>query len=218
MPNETVILSTAYLPPIQYVSKIVGHNNVLVEAFETYSKQSYRNRCEILSCNGPLTLSIPVVKVNGNSTLTKDIEIDNSANWQKNHWKAIESAYRNSTYFDFVADILNPHYSKKVNLLIDFNQNLLNDILKFIGIDKPMKRSDDFIKDYSILVNDFRNSIHPKNKHQALDENFAPIKYYQVFNDRFDFYTNLSVIDLLFNEGLDSLEVLERHINNKPAE
>lgn len=217
MINNIVILSTAYLPPIQYMTKLVGYSNAVLEAHETYPKQSYRNRCEILSCNGPLTLSIPVVKVNGNSTLTKDIQIDNSTNWQKNHWKAIESAYRNSTYYDFIADIINPYYVKKERLLVDFNLNIINEILKFLGVIQPIRESIDFVKDYPSSIHDFRFSIHPKTQYQCLDETFLPKKYYQTFNDKFEFQPNLSVIDLLFNEGLDSLNVIESSIIKKPV-
>jgi len=214
---KTVILSTAYLPPIQYMAKLIGYSDVVLEAYETFPKQSYRNRCEILSCNGLLALSIPVVKVNGNNTLTKDIEIDNSMNWQKNHWKAIESAYRNSTYFDFVADILNPYYNRREHLLLDYNSKLIDEILSFIGVNKLLTNSNEYKKTYSDTVDDFRTAIHPKNQHQLVDNAFVPAKYYQVFNDKFDFHPNLSIIDLLFNEGLDALSIIEKSIIKKPA-
>ncbi len=212
MNSSTVILSTAYLPPIQYFAKILAHSKVFIEVQETYSKQSYRSRCTILSCNGPLSLTIPVVKANGNNTSIKDIEIDYSTNWQKNHWKAIESAYRTSVYYDFVADLITPFYSKKEKFLLDLNRKLTFEVLKFIGIDKSLINSIDFIKEYPIDIDDFRNSIHPKQQFQQIDKNFSPSKYYQVFNDRFNFYPNLSIIDLLFNEGLNSIKVIENSI------
>jgi len=197
------------------MAKLVSYKDVVIEINETYAKQSYRNRCVILSCNGPLTLSIPVVKVNGNSTLTKDIEIDNSTNWQKNHWKAIESAYRNSTYYDFVADVINPCYNRKEHLLIDFNKRLVEEVISFIGISKVLKNSNEFKKIYPDSVDDFRTSIHPKPQNQQLDNTFVTVKYYQVFNDRFEFRPSLSILDLLFNEGLDALTVIEKSILKK---
>lgn len=217
MNNEIAVLTSSYLPSIQYMAKLISYKDVMVEISETYAKQSYRNRCVILSCNGPLTLSIPVIKVNGNCTLTKDIEIDNTTNWQKNHWKSIESAYRNSTYFDFVTDIISPCYNRREHLLVDFNDRLIDEILGFLRIRKSLNKTKEFVKDYPDGVDDFRTSIHPKAQHQLLDNDFIPVKYYQVFNDRFNFYPNLSVIDLLFNEGLDSLSVIERSIIKKPA-
>lgn len=217
MNNKTAILSTAYLPPIQYIAKMISYNSIAIEINETYAKQSYRNRCVILSCNGPLTLSIPVVKVNGNKTLTKDIEIDNATNWQKNHWKAIESAYRNSTYFDFVADIMSPYYNRKERFLVDFNNKLIEEIFGFLALKVLLNSTNEFIKAYSDADDDFRASIHPKVQHQIRDNEFIPVNYYQVFNDRFDFVPNLSVIDLLFNEGLDSVDIIKRSIIKEPA-
>lgn len=217
MSNSKAILNTAYLPPIQYLAKIVSHSNIEIEVYESYAKQSYRNRCVILSCNGILPLSIPVIKVNGNNTLTKDIVIDYSTNWQKLHWKAIESAYRNSTYFDFVADVLNPFYIRREELLINFNSNLLGEVLNFIQVEKRIAYTKDYLKSYPLDVDDFREVIHPKSQNLTNDISFEPIKYYQVFDDRFDFQPNLSVIDLLFNEGLESLNIIEQSIIKKPA-
>lgn len=199
------------------MAKFFSYSDVVLEVYETFPKQSYRNRCEILSCNGLLTLSIPVVKVNGNNTLTKDVEIDNSTNWQKNHWKAIESAYRNSTYFDFVADILSPYYSRREYLLVDFNSKLIDEFLNFMSVNKLLTNSNEYIKTYPDTVDDFRTTIHPKSQHQVSDNSFLPTKYYQVFNDKFNFHPNLSIIDLLFNEGLDALGIIESSIIKKPA-
>jgi len=146
----SIILSTAYLPPIQYFSKLISCTNVTIEVNDTYAKQSYRNRCAILTCNGPLSLTIPVTKQNGNHTLVKDIKIDYSTNWQKNHWKAIESAYRNSVYFDFVADMLSPYYAKNKLFLIDFNTELILDLLKFLKIEMSILYTNEFYKEYPI--------------------------------------------------------------------
>lgn len=212
MKKDKVILTTAYLPPIQYLAKLVGYKNVLIEVNETYSKQSYRNRSVILSCNGPLSLTVPVVKTNGNSTLTKDIKIDNSTNWQKNHWKAIESAYRNSAYYEFVADFLSPFYFREEQFLIDLNSKITAEILAFMGISKLLANSDEFTKYYPEDVDDFRTTIHPKPQLQARDVDFSPVKYFQVFSDRFSFHPNLSIVDLLFNEGLDSVSVINSSI------
>jgi len=209
MNNNAVILSTAYLPPIQYFSKLLSYPEVLIEVYESYSKQSYRNRCEILSCNGLLSLTIPVIKVNGNNTLIKDIEIDYSMNWQKNHWKAIESAYRTSVYYDFVADLINPYFCKKEKFLIDLNTKIIYGVMEFLGVNKRMTNTIEFVNEYSKDVTDFRSSIHPKPQFQIIDNEFKAIKYFQVFNDRFSFHPNLSIIDLLFNEGLNGLTIIK---------
>ncbi len=217
MNNNAVILSTAYLPPIQYFSKLVLYSEVLIEVQESYSKQSYRNRCEILSCNGLLPLTIPVIKVNGNNTLTKDVEIDYSMNWQKNHWKAIESAYRTSVYYDFVADLINPYFSKKEKFLIDLNTKIILEVMEFLGVSKRTTNTSEFVNEYSKDVDDFRSSIHPKPQFQIIDNEFKAIKYFQVFNDRFGFLPNLSIIDLLFNEGLNGLNIIKDSSIKKPT-
>jgi len=215
--NNSVILSTAYLPPIQYFSKLVLYTEVSIEVQESYSKQSYRNRCEILSCNGLLSLTIPVIKVNGNNTLTKDIEIDYSMNWQKNHWKAIESAYRTSAYYDFVADLINPYFSKKEKYLIDLNAKIIFGVMEFLGFCKVITNTNEFVNEYSKDVADFRSSIHPKPQFQIIDNEFKSVKYFQVFNDRFSFLPNLSIIDLLFNEGLNGLKIIHDSSIKKPT-
>lgn len=217
MSSDKAILSTAYLPPIQYFTKVFGFDSVILETQETYAKQSYRNRCVILSCNGPLSLTIPVVKADGNNTSIRNIEIDYSLNWRKNHWKAIESAYKTSIYYDFVSDMLIPFYSRKEKYLFDFNFRLIEDILVFLNKDKQIHLSGDYIKQYQDGTYDFRNTIHPKPQFQVDDNSFYPAKYFQVFSDRFDFRPNLSIVDLLFNEGLNSMKIIEAStIKNLP--
>lgn len=96
---SSIILSTAYFPNIQYISKFLKGENIIIDVYEHYSRQSYRNRCNILSANGVLSLSVPIIK--NNNSYTKDVEIDYSTNWQKNHKIAILSAYKNSPYYDY---------------------------------------------------------------------------------------------------------------------
>ena len=105
---DTVLLSTAYFPPIQYFTKFLLYKNILIEQYDHYGKQSYRNRCEIYGANGPLTLSVPVNKKHNQKILVRDVDIDYSLNWQKVHWKAIESAYNRSPFFLYYKDRLGP--------------------------------------------------------------------------------------------------------------
>ncbi len=216
MEDKAIILTTSYLPSVQYFTKLIYFDKVIIELFETYSKQSYRNRCTILSSNGPLSLSIPVVKVNGNSTKTKDVLIDYSTNWQKNHWKAIESAYNTSAYFDFIADLLSKYYFTKHKFLYELNESLISDIADFLGKDIKIEYTKDFQRNYSAEIADYRFAIHPKPQYQIEDKFFYPFEYYQVFRNKYPFIPNLSIVDLLFNEGLNSLIVLEKSIK-KPA-
>ena len=208
MDTNAVVLSTSYFPPIQYFSKLVNYSKILIDIHETYSKQSYRNRCVILSSNGPLSLTVPVIRPNGNHTLIKDTRVDYSTNWQKNHWKAIESAYRNSIYFDFVADCITPFFERHENFLVDLNLKTVLELLNFLGISRKIDITDSYIHQYPLIVDDFRKQIHPKSRFQRDDPSFTTKPYYQVFSSKFGFTANLSMLDLLFNEGLSSVDYL----------
>ncbi|MGD9978940.1 MAG: WbqC family protein [Bacteroidales bacterium] len=204
---DAAILSIAYLPPIQYFAKLIHFQNVFLEASENYVKQTYRNRCVILSANGPLPLVIPVIKARGNHTPIRLVEIDNSTLWQKNHWKTIESAYRTSAYFDFVADVLYPFYTHAYHNLYEFDLMLIKAILSFLSLDVNLTATSVYVSQYNNSL-DFRNSIQPKVK-QSVDHQISSFEYFQVFSAKFGFVPNLSIIDLLFNEGLMAKRILE---------
>lgn len=210
--QRSVILSTAYLPPVHYFCKLVEYPAIFIESDETYAKQSYRNRCEILSANGRLPLSIPVVRPQGNHTNIKDVGIDYSTCWQKNHWKAIESAYRTSAYWDFVADTISPFFHNRFASLLEFNNAMLNAITRFVGITPNIRFTSNFLKTYPADTDDLRDSIHPKGSFAQTDPGFKPFLYFQVFGERFGFTPNLSIIDLLFNEGLNTANILRDSI------
>ncbi len=197
---QTVLLSTTYLPPISWFKEIVNNESILIEKHEHYQKQSYRNRCEILSANGKLNLSIPLLK-QGDKEIITDKRISYTENWQQNHWRAITSAYKNSPYFEFLEDEFKPFYSNKHEFLFDYNWKLAQTILKILRIKKNILFTETFEKNFD--GHDLRNSIHPKIK---LKLNTKP--YRQVFSDKFDFTDNLSVIDLVFNQGLNALKYL----------
>ncbi len=199
-----ILLSTAYLPPIEYFANILQSDLWKIEMHEHYIKQTYRNRCNILTANGLLGLSIPVNKVDGNHTLIKDIRISYLSNWQSNHWRAIESAYNKSPFFLYYRDDLEKFYSQSYELLIDYNIELLKFILKKLGVSTEINFTDDFMPINS-SANDLRYSIQPK----LLQEKIKFPHYYQVFEEKHGFIPNLSIIDLLFNEGSESKYYLE---------
>jgi hypothetical protein len=204
--STEAILSTAYLGPVEYFTKFLIYDKIWIEAEENYQKQSYRNRCEILTSNGKLALSIPVTKEQP-KTKTKDIRIDYSVDWQKDHWNAIESAYSASPFFEFFVDDFLPFFQQKYTFLLDFNTYLLEMIINHLEIDVEIDYTKKFEHSPEFL-DDFRNTIHPKQKVRANNSNFSPYQYYQVFYDRFDFFPNLSIIDLLFCEGPNAENIL----------
>jgi len=204
--STEAILSTAYLGPVEYFTKFLIYDKIWIEAEENYQKQSYRNRCEILTSNGKLALSIPVTKEQP-KTKTKDIRIDYSVDWQKDHWNAIESAYSASPFFEFFVDDFLPFFQQKYTFLLDFNTNLLKMIINHLEIDVEIDFTNNFERSPEFL-DDFRNVIHPKQKVRASSSNFSPYPYYQVFYDRFKFFQNLSIIDLLFCEGPNAENIL----------
>jgi hypothetical protein len=191
---STVTLSTAYLPPIEYFKKIKDTGNVYIEKHEHYLKQSYRNRCNIFAANGVLSLSIPVINTHDKEVVT-DTKISYAEKWQQQHWRTIESAYRNSPYFIYYADTLKPFYQKKYTFLFDFNTELLQLLINNFKLNAELKFTETFNKSNSL--EDYRYSIHPKNEIVATDFK----NYSQLFNDKFPFAPNLSGIDLLFNVG-----------------
>ena len=196
------IFPTAYLPSVQYVSLFLKSENASIELFETYQKQSCRTRCNVMTANGVQTLTIPVIKVNGNHTLTKDIEISYKESWQQVHLRCLESAYRKSAYFDYYFPYFEKIYKQRFNTLVELNDFCLKTILKLLKVKKEYSYTEDFEK---IVDNkDFRVSLSKNNYN-----NFEMKPYYQVFADRHGFISNLSIVDLLFNEGSNSVYNLD---------
>lgn len=194
------IFPTAYLPSIEYVSLFLKTENASIELFETYQKQSCRTRTNVMTANGIQTLTIPVIKTNGNHTLTKDIEISYKESWQQIHLRCLESAYRKSAYFDYYFPYFEKIYKQKFNTLIELNDFCLKTILKILKVKKDYSFTTDFEK--IINENDYRISL-------SKGTNKIEIKpYYQVFADRHGFIPNLSIVDLLFNEGPNSIHNL----------
>ncbi|MFV0468797.1 MAG: WbqC family protein [Dysgonomonas sp.] len=209
-----IFLSTAYLAPIQYYSKLLhaGSDSVCIDQWENYQKQSYRNRCTILSANGAIPLSIPIERTETLKCVVKDVCIADHANWRHVHWNALVSAYNTTPFFEYYRDDFQPFYEKKIKYLIDYNQQMQSLICNLIGIDCHNIMYTESYQDVSSAEEfDFRNTIHPKKEWNS-DVDFVSIPYYQVFEDRFGFIPNLSIVDLLFNMGNESMIVLNKTI------
>lgn len=197
-----ILLSTAYLAPIEQYSLLLSGERCLFDLNESYPKQSYRNRCRIMTREGAIALSVPVVKRHFVKTLTRDTEIDYSTPWQKRHWHSLVAAYRSSPYFDHYEHILAPFYTRRERFLASLNEKLMIAVLECLGASG--KVSWGYANDFIPLDNphrDMRFSISPKPRLTAGREHYTAKPYYQVFSDAMPFEPNLSIIDLLFCEG-----------------
>ena len=209
--KDGVILSSAYLAPVQYYSKLVAYDEVWIEQFEHFLKQTYRNRTTILSANGPQNLTVPVTEGSNSKRIMRDVAISYDHPWQKLHWKALKSAYNNAPFFEYYADAIAPFFfEKRWSYLMDFNNEIQQIVLAELNLKCIPEKSSSYTAPAEIPagIADFRYSIHPKTNRQVSDENFVPIVYMQVFQEKFGFTPNLSILDLLFNEGPMALDIL----------
>ncbi|MDR0262690.1 MAG: WbqC family protein [Sphingobacterium sp.] len=202
--ESQLLLPACYLPPISYFHTIQEHNLPLViEKYEHFQKQSYRTRARIASANGMQDLIVPIQHGNKDRVPMKDIRISYEFDWQRLHWLSIQTAYRSSAYFEYYEDDFKRFYEEKFEYLVDFNVAQLELILKSV----KLKRSIAFTEEYIAAPDgriDYRQIIHPK-KESILSR---PKEYYQVFSDKNGFYPDLSIIDLLFNQGPQSKSYL----------
>lgn len=185
-------------------------DKIILEQYDSYIKQSYRNRCRICGANGTLNLSIPVKRQRGTKTLFKDIRIDYDMSWQKVHWRSMVAAYASSPFFEYFMDDLVVFYEKRVEYLVDLNRALLEKTLFCMGVKIPVRMSDAFIPISD--REDPRQFIHPKLETRVADPAFSALPYHQVFEEKHGFQSNLSILDLLFNEGPGSLSVLKKSL------
>ncbi|NDV58019.1 WbqC family protein [Bacteroides sp. 519] len=206
MSNEfraVAYLSSAYLAPIEYYSKLLHANKIFIEQHDHYIKQTYRNRCNIAGPGGIQALTVPIVRPDTLKCPMKDIRISDHGNWRHLHWNAIESAYNNTPFYEYYKDDFRPFYEQSYTFLADFNEELCQLICKLIDIDVDMERTKEYKTDFAANEYDFRETIHPKKNSTSVTT-----PYYQVFEARHGFLPNLSIIDLLFNMGPEGLLVL----------
>jgi hypothetical protein len=188
-----------YLPSVEFFKNMnqFKQESILIEQEEHFPKQTNRNRTSIASPNGRLDLTVPVQKNKGTKGHTpyKDIRIANEDNWQRIHWLSLETSYRSSAYFEFYEDAFAPFYQKKFDFLLDYNTQLLAVLLKVLKMPVNYQFTDVYEKAYLGMV-DLRGEMHHKRP-----SNYQNKPYYQVFEDKYGYLNNLSVVDLLFNQG-----------------
>ena len=201
MPGN-VLLSTAYFPPAEYFARIADAEAVLIEKEENYLKQSYRNRCYLLSASGPQSLTVPVYLGSIHKTPVKDIRIDYSKRWQQVHLGALVSAYGSSPFFLYYYEAIEKIILRSPEFLLDLNMELLISVIKMINLEAEITYTTEFIPDIG-AENDFRYRISPKKK-----SDYQTKTYTRVFNTEEGSYWRLSIIDLLFNMGPDTISYL----------
>lgn len=201
---STALFSTAYFAPIQYYWHWNRNKACIIEAHENYIKQTWRSRCVIASANGPLQLSIPV-QGKTDKIAIKDVRISDHGNWRHLHWNSIESAYNSSPFFEYYSDDIRPFFEKSFVFLYDLNEEIRLSICEILSIDSKAGFTEKFQIENEFDGSDFRNLIHPKKQPSIFDANFIAQPYYQVFQQKLGFLPNMSILDLLFNMGPESI-------------
>ncbi len=191
-----ILLPTSYFPPVSWFAYLLRSKTAYIEQMETFPKQTYRNRCEIMTSSGKLDLVVPVSKPNGNHTKSRDIMIAFREPWNQHHWKSIQTAYRSSPYFDYYADFLQPLFESGETSLIAHNYKILSVINRILHLDVSIEFTSEYIKLPEELI-DLRKELSPKKERQGIS---FP-EYPQVFSHKFGFMPDLSILDLLCNLG-----------------
>lgn len=201
---KTILLHPSYFPSIEQMAAVAQAEKVVFEVEDNYQKQTYRNRMFVAHSNGKLLLNIPIKhNKGGKRQKTKDVNVENDFPWQEQHWKSLQSAYRTSPFFEYYEDDLEPLFTEPVGNLMEHNLKTFDLLCELIGIEVEVSKTTSFetapeMIDLRILINAKRESA------------FEAEKYTQVHEANHPFLPNLSVLDLLFNEGPNALTYLER--------
>ncbi len=203
---QKLLLHPSYFGPVSQFVAMVNAEEIVFENEDNYQKQTYRNRMYIYGANGKLLLNIPIKHTGDKSGHQKyrDLKIENDFPWQKQHWKSIETVYRTSPFFEFYEDEFYPLYHKKFDFLMDFNYHSLHLTLECLQMDLTYQITREYFKT-PLEVKDARFLIEAKKKQT---QSFEP--YNQVFQEKYGFLNDLSIVDLIFNEGPNALNYLQR--------
>ena len=207
--NKKAVIEWQYLPPVQYFTKWLLYEEVLLENWENYRKGTFRNRTYIAAANGPLRLTIPLRKGKNEQQPISEVRIAFDQPWPQQHWSSIQSAYGNAPFFPYYANDLEAAFRQPPSRLIDWNRVLLQIILPALNLPDEIRQTDRWQDHLPPEVDDLRNHLHPKPQHRKPDPRFQPQPYAQVFMEKHGFLPNLSILDLLFCAGPESLFILE---------
>lgn len=198
----TALLSSAFFAPVQWYQKLNRYGMCLIERHDHYIKQTYRNRCTIATTQGVQALSIPIEGYEGLKCEMKDIRISDHGNWRHLHWNALLSAYGESPFFEYYEDDIRPFFERRWEFLFDFNWEITLKMCELIDI-RPTLLATDSYATATDGTCDYRDVIRPK--HPQPDNGFVAKPYYQVYQGKHGFLPNLSILDLLFNEGNEAI-------------
>lgn len=208
----TALLQTTYFGPIQWYQKLYRYDHCLIEQYDSFQKQTYRNRCVIATANGVQALTVPVEhqansqEPKANGQFVKDLRISDYNQWRRVHWNALQSAYSESPFFEYYADDLHLFFEQKYEYLLDFNEAIRQKVCELIDIHPQVTYTTDYtssVSHQSSAITDFRDVINAK--HPQADAEFTAKEYWQVFQHKHGFLPNLSILDLLFNMGPESI-------------
>jgi len=195
----SALLQTTYFGPIQWYQKLNRYDQCLIEQYDSYQKQTYRNRCVIATANGLQTLTVPV-EVSGEKQAVKDVRISDHNQWRRVHWNALQSAYSESPFFDYYADDIRPFFEQRYDYLVDFNEAIRQKMCELIDIHPTVAYTSAYSKQHPHDFRDIINAKHPKP-----DSELEIRPYWQVFDRKHGFQPNLSILDLLFCMGPESI-------------
>ena len=197
-----ILIHPNYFPNIHQFTQIIKANNILFEVSDNYQKQTFRNRTYIYGANGKLGLFIPVIHTHKYRELFKDVKISYDSNWMDLHLKSLQSAYRSSPYFEYFEDDFIKLYSEKEKFLADFNIKCIRLISSLLDLDLDYKISDEYVEKTNDII-DLRDLSNAR-KEKKID---TP-KYIQVFESKHGYINNLSILDLIFSEGPNSVSLI----------
>lgn len=201
-----ILVHPTYFPSISHYVAIANASTVSFEIQDNYQKQTYRNRMFVYGANGKQLLNIPIdhQKNTDGKLAFKEVQLKNDYHWQSHHWKTLQSAYKTSPFFEFYEDELQPFFQKKHTFLLDVNLESFELINECLQLEVPFSKTETYEKE-ALHVNDYRSLVHSKK-----EPDFGFETYTQVFEAKHGFIPNLSIIDLLCNEGPNALNYLEK--------
>jgi hypothetical protein len=205
-----ILLELHFLPSVQYLSKWLCFERVVIEQHEHYIKGSYRNRAHLIGSNAPICLSLPLQKGKNEQMPIREVQLANEQSWQKAMIRTIQSAYGKAPFFEFYAPPLLEILEQPHTFLFDLNRKLLEEILDLLELDTPLSYTSAFQPSPPEGMLDFRNAIHPKKHRRRPDSEYQVVEYPQVFQEKHGFLPNLSILDVLFCAGPQTIEILAK--------